>query len=204
MIKTLAPFLDAAVLLQIRWNSGHRWIALEQQRSYRTRTYKCPQQRGSSKLPEEWKNTTDSKTWVHKSCSYLVFCTRLLKYRLEAAQDSGTVNLSRWNFNRTRTEIRVLQRVSKWVAVDFKLHMVAEASANPGEFSSVLPVSWDPIMFESATHLDIHCIQCHSRHAQVWSRRPLLDFLGHMENALPVIHCAGNSLQALFAQIALR
>ena len=32
-----------------------------------------PQQHGNSKLPSEWKNTTDSKTWVHKRWSYLVF-----------------------------------------------------------------------------------------------------------------------------------
>ena len=72
-----------------------------------------PQQHCNSvPLQQEWKNTTDSETWV--SCA-----------------------------NLNCTEIRVLKRVGKWVAVDFKLHLVAEAvSANPGnEFSSVLSVS---------------------------------------------------------------
>ena len=73
-----------------------------------------PQQHCNSvPLQQEWKNTTDSETWV--SCA-----------------------------NLNCTEIRVLKRVGKWVAVDFKLHLVAEAvSANPGnEFSSVLSVSF--------------------------------------------------------------
>ena len=40
-----------------------------------------PQQHGNSKLPQEWKNATDSRTWVYKSCSYLVFsiCNTALK-----------------------------------------------------------------------------------------------------------------------------
>ena len=52
------------------------------------------------------------------------------------------MNLSYANLN--CTEIRVLKRVGKWVAVDFKLHLVVEGvSANPGnEFSSVLSVSF--------------------------------------------------------------
>ena len=56
-----------------------------------------PQQHCNSvPLQQEWKNPTDSETWV--SCA-----------------------------NLNCTEIRVLKRVGKWVAVDFKLHLVAEA-----------------------------------------------------------------------------
>ena len=66
-------------------------------------------------------------------------CLFHMQCRFESAWNSG---MSCANLN--CTEIRVLKRVGKWVAVDFKLHLVAEAvSANPGnEFSSVLSVSF--------------------------------------------------------------
>ena len=81
--------------------------------------------RGNSKL-QEWKNTINAKTRVHKGTS-----------------GTSGVNLSRPDL----TEIRVFQRLSNWVAVDFKLHLVAEAGwAILGtELSSVLLASsWRP------------------------------------------------------------
>ena len=120
-----------------------------------------PQQRGSSKPSKEWKNTTDSKTWVHNRCSFhAVFH---LQYHFEAALNSRTVNLPRANLN--STEIRVLQRVNKWVAVDL---VVEAVSANPGtEFSCMLSVSsWRPAKLcsqawtEPSSKCDFFYVRC--------------------------------------------
>ena len=137
-----------------------------------------PQQHGNSKLPSEWKNTTDSKTWVHK-----VFLTCLfpLQYRFNWT----VICLAQISVEHDRSHrkwpVGCLVEWTRWDWWrDLSDHFTDGVHPSQPFFGKLekhnrfkdsgAQQAWHQVFVPSVQE-HLHCVQCHSRHAQEWSGR---------------------------------